>query len=66
MLIIVSVVIVLEKEMSVTDRQTEMYRIHCRMVRLTTQVYLMLNFCGAYFSHVGYPYFFLLYHTTLT
>ena len=51
MLIIVSVVIVLEKEMSVTDRQTDMYGIHRRIVRLTTQVYLMLNCCTAYFPY---------------
>ena len=63
MLIIVSVVLVLEIELSVSDRQTEMYHINCQMVRLTTQVYLMLSCCGAYFSHVGYPYFF--YYTTL-
>ena len=38
MLIIVAVVIILEKEISVTDRQTDMYDIHRRIVRLTRQV----------------------------
>ena len=62
MLIIVSVVLVLEIENVVSDRQTEMYRITCRMVRLTTQVYVMLSCCGAYFSHVDYPYFLTIPH----
>ena len=57
MLILVSVVLAFEIEISVSDRQTEMYRIHFRMVRLTTQVYWMLSCCGAYFSHVGYSNF---------
>ena len=47
MLIIVSVVLVLVIEIIVSDSQTEMYRIYCPMVRLTTQVYLMLSCCGA-------------------
>ena len=62
MLIIVSVVLVLEIENIDSDRQTEMYRITCRKVRLTTQVYVMLSCCGAYFSHVDYPYFLTMPH----
>ena len=62
MLIIVSVVLVLEIEIVVSGRQTDVYRINCRMVRLTTQVYVMLSCCGAYFSHVDYPYFLTIPH----
>ena len=54
MLVIVSVELVLEIEIIVSDRQTEMYRVNCPMVRLTTQVYLMLSCCVAYFSYVDY------------
>ena len=64
-LIIVSVVLVLEIEIVASDRQTEMYRVNCRMVRLTVQVYLMLSCCGAYFSYFD-SLNFLLYHTTMT
>ena len=62
MLFIVSVVLVLEIENVVSDRQTEMYRIKCLIVRLTAQVYLMLSCCGAYFSHFDYPYFLTIPH----
>ena len=65
-MLIVTVDIVLETGCEIiTERQTEMYRIHCPKVRLTVQVKVMLDCCDAYFPYFDDSYF-KLYFPPLT